>query len=40
MRKAVFPMGTIGARFALDELPGILGDVAGFRAGLEADAAE
>ena len=36
MNKAAFIEGAIKAQFALDELPGILQDVAGFRAGIES----
>jgi two-component system chemotaxis response regulator CheB len=36
MNKAAFLEGAIQAQFALDELPGILRDIAGFRAALEA----
>jgi two-component system, chemotaxis family, protein-glutamate methylesterase/glutaminase len=35
MNKAAFVEGAIKAQFALDELPGILQDIAAVRAGLE-----
>ena len=39
MNKAAFLEGAIKAQFALDELPGILQDIAGFRAGVESSGA-
>ena len=36
MNKAAFIEGAIKAQFALDELPAILQDIAGFRAGVES----
>ncbi len=36
MNKAAFLEGAIKAQFALDELPGILQDLAAFRAGFES----
>jgi two-component system chemotaxis response regulator CheB len=35
MNKAAFQEGAIKAQFALDELPAILRDIAGYRAGAE-----
>ena len=40
MNKAAFVEGAIKAQFALDELPGILRDIAGFRAAAESSTAE
>ena len=39
MNKAAFLEAAIKGQFALDELPGILQDIAGFRAGIESAAA-
>jgi two-component system chemotaxis response regulator CheB len=40
MNKAAFVEGAIRAQFALDELPGILQDIAACRAGIESAATD